>query len=259
MPKERFCQRYSPCKCFALIYNIHGLGFLCTYHHRPVSKKCLSLGEFVELPEKSDYSRTSFYLRSALPIDENYSTFVWLLLFYRTRNLLDSSRAAVFESPRFRIVSNIRYCSAMVCLRAHCRVSVTSAPRFIQCNARIWLLNRVFSIPLTGGLFRRRLQHSKEDTFRVVFRESIKRLSLLGIFGTLGESVLFICSLLLHYNSYIIANICMTGDTMRPINRDFSIKLTSCEARSGAHRKFNWRTAANVRIRLRHLEFKGFV
>lgn len=99
----------------------------------------------IDLSEKINYFRTSFFLRSALTFCINFVTFVRFRLFYRSRS------CHTFESLHFWVDPTIRDFSTEVCLRVHCRIGATSAPRYVSYVARLWLLTRPFSVLSTEG------------------------------------------------------------------------------------------------------------
>lgn len=68
-----------------------------------------------DIPETIDYFRTPFPLRSALKLVISFVSFVWLDLFYRTRDLYVSARAALSRNLRFRIPWTARHLIAVVC------------------------------------------------------------------------------------------------------------------------------------------------
>lgn len=68
---------------------------------------------------------------------------------WQTRSVLFRS-CCIFENPCFRNILTIRPCSSIAYLRVYCRIGAKSMSQYIQYNARIWLLTRVFAIPSTG-------------------------------------------------------------------------------------------------------------
>lgn len=118
--------------------------------------------------EKTKYPRTLSSLKS-FTLVIILTTFVGLLLFYRTRCL----SGCIFESSRFWITSFTWYTDAVVCIFVCCLISATMASRHTKYNSPNRLLAQVFSILSTVEhihlLYRRRI----EDKFMVTLRTSV--------------------------------------------------------------------------------------
>lgn len=116
-----------------------------------------------DLPEKIDYSRTSFSLRSASTLDITSAIFVWSHLFL-----------SHMRSVRFRSC----YKTESLCFKSlwplgtfplWFAISCISAPRYIRYNFRVRLLVRVFSVLSNEGLSQSGYQNQIEGTFGVAF------------------------------------------------------------------------------------------
>lgn len=113
----------------------------------------------------------SFSLRSALTLDIDLVTFVWLWLFYRTQDVYVSGDAAL-SSLRFQIGPTIRHFFAMACFFVYFDMVAISAPIYLIYITGVRLMDRNFSILLTKGLCQQHYRNLIDDTYRVTFRTS---------------------------------------------------------------------------------------
>lgn len=127
----------------------------------------------MELSEKTDYFRTSFFLTSALKLDINLVMFVWLRLFYYTPDLYVSARDELFQESSH---SNRSDRSTMVCrglparlLSYRCYMDTMMYTLTAFC---CWLESSLFC--RLSRFCQLWLWNPMEDTFLVAFRTSSK-------------------------------------------------------------------------------------